>query len=132
MATKNTTPEIHLDLERMRVICFWDEPRPIMLNKSEHTLAKRRSFSLRISQGGRLNKQDYERMADHPKLPAVLRFVQAMKRSRLLPMREAGTHTCDICGSSARVFPHFDAARKKIVWRCGEHRDHAPMATGQA
>lgn len=132
MHHKKPVPEIHLDLDRMRVICLWDEPRQVVMNKSRHTLTKRRSFSVRITQAGRLNKQDYDRVADHPKLPAVLRFIETMKRSKLLPLREPWPHVCDICGDSSRVFPHYDAVKKKVVWRCGAHRYSDPHHTGQA
>ena len=122
MANQKNNPEVHLDLDRMRIICLWDEPRQVILNKNEHTLVKRRSLSMRITQGGRLNKQDYNRLAGHPKLPAVLKFVEVMRRSKLLPLREAKQHVCEICGDSSRVFPHYDAEKKRVVWRCGAHR----------
>lgn len=132
MTYKKNPPEVHLDLDRMRVICLWDEPRQVVMNKNQHTMTKRRSFSLRITQGGRLNKQDYNRVADHPKLPAVLGFVEALKRNKLLPLRAPKLHTCDVCGDSSRVFPHYDAVKKRITWRCGAHRYVDQPHSGQA
>lgn len=122
--SKSTVTDIHLDLDRMRVICQWDEPRQVVLNKNSMTVAKRKSVSLRVTQGGRLNRQDRERLEGHPKMPAVYSFLEAMKRNNLLPMNSLEPHTCEICGESSRVFPHYAPGRKKVVWRCGAHRYH--------
>lgn len=126
--SKKSNTEIHLDLDRMRVVCQWDEPREVVLNKHAMTLSKRRSVSLRVTQGGALNRQDKKRLAGHPTLPAVYSFLEAMKRDNLLPTRRLEPHTCEICGESNRVFPQYQPKRRKVVWRCGAHRhmDSAP------
>jgi hypothetical protein len=122
---------LHLDTERMRVICDWDEPRQVIMNKLSRTVAKRRSLSVRITRRGRVNRRDMERVDGHPKLPVMLSFIEAMKRQNLLPVQDVSVRICEVCGRTERVFPHFDRDKRRIVWLCGEHRHHLE-SRGQA
>ncbi len=113
---------MYLDLDRMRVVCNWDEPREVVLNKDTFTIGKKRTASLRISRTGTLNKQDVLRADDDPKVNAVRSFINTMKKQKLLPMKQPEERVCAICGSTERVFPHLHPSKKGVVWLCGRHR----------
>ena len=94
------------------------------MNKHRRTVSKRRSLSVRITRLGRVNKRDIERVGDHPNLPAMLSFIETMKRQKLLPVKEKPMRACAVCGATERVFPHYDRTKRRVIWLCGDHRYH--------
>ena len=123
---------IHLDPRRMRIICRWTESRQVVVNKSQGVLAKVRGVSVRISTRGRLNRQDFRKCADHPTMPIILSFVEAMKAQQCFPLREDTLNPCELCGERGEAggtFPYYDPAQNRVVWLCQEHRHLVGGAT---
>lgn len=116
---------MRFDRERKRIICRWEEPTKIVMNKKEGLINRSRMITVKVNDSGKLNNKDMRRHAKHPLFPHISRFNQMLNQEDCLPGKCEG-HVCAVCSSMAGVNPHFDVKTQSIIWFCSEHATESP------
>ncbi|QGY41748.1 hypothetical protein GM415_16995 [Pseudodesulfovibrio cashew] len=113
------------DQDRKRIICRWEEPTEVVMNKKKGVINRSRMITVKVNDNGKLNSKDIRRHQKHPMFQYINRFNAMLNRYECFPSCE-GEYRCAVCGSEHGVSPHFDAKRQSIIWLCREHRDDSP------
>jgi hypothetical protein len=113
------------DQERKRIICRWEEPTKIVMNKKEGLINRSRMITVKVNDNGKLNSKDIRRHEKHPMFPYINRFNKMLNKMDFFPEQGNG-HKCAVCGMEQGVSPHFDVKSKSIVWLCCEHLTDSP------
>lgn len=122
---KEDAMSMRFDQERKRIICRWEEPTKVVMNKKEGLINRSRMITVKVNDNGKLNSKDKRRHADHPMFPIIRRFNQMLNSIECYPKCD-NEHMCAVCGTVHGVSPHFDTKRQSIVWLCREHLDNSP------
>jgi hypothetical protein len=112
------------DQDRKRIICRWEEPIKVVMNKKEGFINRSRMITVKVNDNGKLNSKDIRRHAKHPMFPYINRFNQMLNSIENYP-EETG-HKCAVCGLEQSVSPHFDVGSQSIIWLCREHLTESP------
>lgn len=113
------------DHNRKRIICRWEEPTKVVMNKKEGFINRSRMITVKVDDNGKLNSKDRKRHKNHPLFPHINRFNRQLNRLDNHPAKHEG-YTCAACGSKEDVAPHFDPATQAIVWLCPRHAQESP------
>jgi len=113
------------DQERRRIICRWEEPTKIVMNKKEGLINRSRMITVKVNDNGKLNSKDKRRHEKHPMFPIISRFNKMLNNINCLPGQCEG-HKCAVCGLEGGVSPSYDPKTKAIVWLCREHVTSSP------
>lgn len=113
------------DQERKRIICRWDEPVQVVMNKKEGQINRSRMITVKVNDNGKLNSKDIRRHEKHPLFPLITRFNKLLNKIECLPGQCDG-HTCAVCGVDSGVSPSFDAKAQSVVWLCKAHLGDSP------
>ncbi len=113
------------DQERKRIICRWEEPTRIVMNKKEGFINRSRMITVKVNDNGKLNSKDTRRHKKHPLFPQITRFNKMLNKIDCLPGQCTG-HKCAICGSEEGVSPSFDVKTQSVIWRCRVHLANSP------
>lgn len=116
---------MHYDQERKRIICRWEEPIKVVMNKKEGFINRSRMITVKVNDSGTLNSKDTRRHAKHPMFPYINRFNKMLNSIECFPQCE-NEHKCGVCGVQHGVNPYYDTKRQSIVWLCNEHRGDFP------
>ena len=111
---------MRFDQDRKRIICRWEEPTKVVMNKKEGVINRSRMITVKVNDNGKLNSKDIRRHENHPMFPNISRFNRMLNSIECFPQCEK-EFSCAVCGSDAGVHPHYDAKRKAIMWLCREH-----------
>ena len=122
---KEDAMSMRFDQERKRIICRWEEPIKVVMNKKEGFINRSRMITVKVNDNGKLNSKDRRRHADHPMFPIIRRFNQMLNSIECYPKCE-NEHQCAICGTQHGVSPHFDTRTQTIVWLCRDHLTDSP------
>jgi hypothetical protein len=122
---KEDAMSMRFDQERKRIICRWEEPTKVVMNKKEGLINRSRMITVKVNDNGKLNSKDRKRHADHPMFPIISRFNQMLNSIECYPKCE-NEYRCAVCGATRGVSPHFDTESQSIVWLCKEHLDNSP------
>ena len=118
---------MRFDQDRQRIICRWEEPTKIVMNKKEGYINRSRMITVKVNDNGQLNSKDRRRHADHPMFPIIRRFNQMLNNMDCYPQCEwEAEHVCAICGTNQGVQPHFDSGSQSLIWLCKEHLAESP------
>lgn len=112
------------DQDRKRIICRWEEPIKVVMNKKEGFINRSRMITVKVNDNGKLNSKDIRRHAKHPLFPYISRFNQMLNSIEHFP--EGDGHKCAVCGLEQGVSPHYDVETQSIVWLCREHLTESP------
>ncbi len=112
------------DQVRKRIICRWEEPVRIVMNKLKAKMKRTRMITVKVNDSGSLSRKDVIRHEDHPMFPTIKRF-NALLNDLRSEEKQFG-HTCSVCDRDHDVCPHFDIETKSIVWLCREHLNQSP------
>lgn len=113
------------DQERKRIICRWEEPIKVVMNKKEGVINRSRMITVKVNDNGKLNSKDIRRHQKHPLFRYITRFNKMLNSYECFPKCE-GIYQCAVCGTDHEVSPHFDTKRQSIVWLCREHLTDSP------
>lgn len=113
------------DQERKRIICRWEEPTKVVMNKKEGLINRSRMITVKVNDNGKLSSKDIRRHRKHPMFPYIDRFNKMLNSIACFPQCE-GVHQCAVCGSTEDVSPHYDATRQSIIWLCRDHVAESP------
>jgi len=116
---------MRFDQERKRIICRWEEPIKVVMNKKEGVINRSRMITVKVNDNGKLNSKDIRRHQKHPLFRFINRFNNMLNRFECHP-RCDGEYKCAICGTEHGVNPHYDTERQSIVWLCREHSQESP------
>lgn len=116
---------MRFDQNRKRIICRWEEPTRVVMDKKEGLIKRSRMITVKVNDNGKLNSKDRRRHADHPMFPIINRFNQMLNTMECHPHCEY-EHMCAECGSNIGVSPHFDPETQTIIWLCKDHMGKAP------
>lgn len=116
---------MHFDQERKRIICRWEEPTKVVMNKKEGFIKRSRMITVKVNDNGKINSKDKRRHEEHPMFPYISRFSKMLNRIECFPKCE-NEHKCAVCGVEHDVSPHFDTKRQAIIWLCAEHKADSP------
>lgn len=116
---------VRYDQTRKRIICRWEEPTRIVMDKKEGVIKRSRMITVKVNENGKLNSKDRRRHEKHPMFPYISRFNQLLNKMHYFPEAEDG-YTCAVCGASEQVSPHFDPRTQSVVWLCGKHSAQSP------
>lgn len=117
---------LRYDENRQRIICCWEEPRHVVMNKKKGVIRRARMITVKVNNNGKLNNKDIRRHEDHPMFSYISRFNSMLNRIKSLPGHEGG-HTCAACGAKEGVSPYYDVRTQSIIWLCREHLDDSPL-----
>lgn len=112
------------DQDRKRIICRWEEPIKVVMNKKEGFINRSRMITVKVNDNGKLNSKDIRRHAKHPLFPYISRFNQMLNNIEYYPENDG--HRCAVCGLEQGVSPHYDVETQSIVWLCREHLTQSP------
>ena len=115
------------DQERKRIICRWEEPTKIVMNKKEGLINRSRMITVKVNDNGKLNSKDTRRHEKHPMFPHIRRFNTMLNTIDCLPGQCKG-HKCAVCGLEEGVSPSFDMKTQSVIWLCRVHRTSSPKA----
>lgn len=107
------------DENRKRIICCWQEPTKIVMNKKAGTIHRTRMITVKVNDSGRLNRKDIERHSDHPMFPHISRFNALLNEMRYFAKGEG--YAAGVCGLEKNAKPHFCTETQSVVWRSGEN-----------
>lgn len=113
------------DQDRKRIICRWEEPTRVVMNKKEGLINRSRMITVKVNDNGKLNSKDIRRHGKHPMFPYIDRFSRMLNSIECFPHCE-NEHTCAVCGTRHEVSPHFDVKRQAIIWLCKDHLGQSP------
>lgn len=114
------------DDHRKRIICRWEEPVSIVMNKKKGLIKRSRMITVKVNENGKLNSKDIRRHEKHPMFPYISRFNAML--NKIWNRSDADTeYRCAVCGMEDGVSPHFDTHAKGVVWLCREHLDALPQ-----
>ncbi len=113
------------DRERKRIICRWEEPVIVVMNKKEGRINRSRMITVKVNDSGKLNNKDIRRHEKHPMFPHISRFNKMLNNVGCLPEKCEG-HKCAACEAEHGVSPHFDVKTQSIIWLCNEHLTSSP------
>ena len=113
------------DQDRKRIICRWEEPTKVVMNKKEGLINRSRMITVKVNDNGKLNSKDIRRHGKHPMFPYIDRFSRMLNSIECFPDCE-NEHTCAVCGVRHDVSPHFDVKRQAIIWLCRDHLAESP------
>ena len=113
------------DQDRKRIICRWEEPTKIVMNKKEGLINRARMITVKVNDNGKLNSKDIQRHAKHPMFPYIRHFNKILNNMNFFPEQEDG-HKCAVCGLEEGVSPSFDVKSQSVVWLCREHLASSP------
>lgn len=113
------------DQERKRIICRWEEPTKVVMNKKEGFINRTRMITVKVNDSGKLNSKDIRRHEKHPLFPHISRFNKMLNKVDCLPGKCEG-HKCAVCDAEQRVSPHFDVKTQSIIWLCESHATDSP------
>ena len=113
------------DQERKRIICRWEEPTKIVMNKKEGVINRSRMITVKVNDNGKLNSKDIRRHAKHPMFPYINRFNTMLNSIDCFPSCQ-DEYKCAVCGLEQGVSPHFDVKTQAIIWLCHEHLVNSP------
>jgi len=113
------------DQERKRIICRWEEPTKVVMNKKEGLINRSRMITVKVNDNGKLNSKDIRRHRKHPMFHYIDRFNKMLNSIDCFPQCEDG-HQCAVCGATDDVSPHYDVRRQSIIWLCREHLTESP------
>ncbi len=116
---------MRFDRERKRIICRWEEPTKVVMNKKEGFIHRSRMITVKVNDSGRLNSKDIRRHEKHPLFPHINRFNKLLNKVDCLPGRCEG-HRCAVCDTMAKVNPYFDVKRQSLIWLCPDHVADSP------
>lgn len=116
---------MRFDQDRKRIICRWEEPVKIVMNKKEGVINRSRMITVKVNDNGKLNSKDIRRHAKHPLFPHIDRFNRMLNRFECFPKCE-DLYTCAVCGTQHGVNPHFDMDRQSVIWLCRDHSVQSP------
>lgn len=116
---------LRYDQDRRRIICRWEEPTRIVIDKREGTIKRSRSISVKVSETGKLNSKDSARHAEHPMYRHISNFNSKLNKMNYFPLKHEG-YKCSVCGSERDVNPHFDVNGQNIIWLCRDHQRISP------
>jgi len=116
---------MRFDQNRKRIICRWEEPTKVVMNKKEGLIKRSRMITVKVNDNGKLNSKDRRRHADHPMFPIISRFNQMLNTMECHPHCEY-EHMCAVCGTVHGVSPHFNTKQQSIIWLCPEHLTSSP------
>jgi len=123
---KEETMSVRFDQERKRIICRWEEPIKVVMNKKTGFINRSRMITVKVNDNGKINSKDRRRHADHPMFPVIRRFNKMLNTIECYPKCEDTQYVCAVCGSTHNVSPHFDTRKQSIVWLCREHLINSP------
>lgn len=112
------------DLDRKRIICRWEEPVKIVMDKKKGCIKRSRMITVKVNNNGKLNNKDIRRHEDHPMFPFISRFNSLLKT--LHSSEDPTGHTCAVCDREHDVSPHYDAKSKSVIWLCRDHLNKSP------
>lgn len=113
------------DQQRKRIICRWEEPTEIVMNKKKGVINRSRMITVKVNDNGKLNSKDIRRHEKHPMFPYINRFNKMLNTYECFPRCE-DQYKCAVCGVEHGVSPHFDVKRQSIVWLCSDHLTESP------
>ena len=113
------------DQDRKRIICRWEEPTRIVMNKKEGHINRLRMITVKVNDNGKLNSKDTRRHEKHPMFPHISRFNKMLNKIECLPGQCEG-HMCAVCGLEEGVSPSFDVKAQSVIWLCRAHRSSSP------
>ncbi len=113
------------DQERKRIICRWEEPTKVVMNKKQGLINRSRMITVKVNDNGKLNSKDIRRHEKHPMFPYINRFNKMLNKLNSFPQDDE-SYNCAVCGSEHEVSPHYDVKTKTIVWLCREHLTESP------
>jgi len=113
------------DQERKRIICRWEEPTKIVMNKKEGVINRSRMITVKVNDNGKLNSKDIRRHAKHPMFPYINRFNRMLNSIDCFPSCQ-DEYKCAVCGMEQGVSPYFDVKTQAIIWLCHEHLTNSP------
>ena len=113
------------DHTRKRIICRWEEPTRVVMNKKEGFINRSRMITVKVDDNGKLNSKDRKRHKNHPMFPLINRFNRQLNRLNSFPEKYEG-YSCTVCGSREDVAPYFDVKNQAIVWLCPVHHQESP------
>ncbi len=112
------------DPNRKRIICRWEEPTEIVMNKKKGRINRSRMITVKVNDNGKLNSKDIRRHEKHPMFPYINRFNKML--NKLSDSSREGEYKCAVCGADHGVSPHFDPRTQSIVWLCRDHLTESP------
>lgn len=115
---------LRYDQDRRRIICRWEEPTRIVMNKREGTIKRSRAISVKVSETGKLNAKDTRRHQGHPMYRHISLFNNKLRKMNFFPSQDG--YKCSVCGSEESVNPHFDVNGQNIIWLCKRHQHASP------
>lgn len=113
------------DQNRKRIICRWEEPIKVVMNKKEGFINRSRMITVKVNENGKLNSKDRRRHEKHPMFPNIHRFNKILNNINYFPEHENG-HRCAVCGLEQDVSPSYDVKRQSIIWLCRDHLTNSP------
>jgi len=116
---------MRFDQDRKRIICRWEEPTKIVMNKKQGVINRSRMITVKVNDNGQLNSKDIRRHEHHPMFRYISRFNKMLNSMECFPRCEK-EYTCAVCGTDQDVSPHFDAKRQAIICLCREHLRDSP------
>lgn len=116
---------MRFDQDRKRIICRWEEPVKVVMNKKEGVINRSRMITVKVNDNGKLNSKDIRRHKKHPMFPYINRFNNMLNNYECFPQCE-GQYKCAVCGEEHSVSPFFDTNTQSILWLCREHLASSP------
>lgn len=115
------------DENRKRIICRWEEPTKIVMNKKEGLIKRTRTITVKVNDSGRMNSKDIKRHAEHPLFPHISRFNFLLNEMRYFAQGDG--YTCGACGLEENTTPHFDPSTESVVWVGRDNSHDSPKLT---
>lgn len=116
---------VRYDQDRKRIICRWEEPIKVVMNKKQGLIKRSRMITVKVNDNGKLNSKDIRRHEKHPMFPYINRFNKMLNQLDSYPQDGKGFR-CAECGAEQGVSPHFDVESQSIIWLCREHLTRSP------
>jgi len=120
MRSKGKTMSMRYDENRKRIICRWEEPVRVVMNKKKGLIRRIRMITVKVNDSGRLNSKDIRRHEKHPMFPLISRFNQLLNNARCFSGLDEG-RKCAACGLENGASLYYDALTHSLIWRCKEH-----------
>lgn len=108
--------------DRNRIVCRWTEPVRFVMDKRQGVIDKVRTINVSVNKDGKLKSRDKKRHGAHPMFSYVSLFSDELRRINFFS-RNRPKGSCENCGATTGVVPHFDMDTKELIWRCADPID---------
>lgn len=105
--------------ERNRIVCRWTEPVKFVMDKKEGVIDKVRTINVSVNKDGRPKSRDKKRHGNHPMFTYVSLFSDELRKIDFFTNGHK-PGSCEHCGQTENVLPHYDTATRALVWRCAD------------